>query len=87
MKEFKSISNCLKEHGVLIKKSRYDEKIFDSWFIEIDSKPSYRIVHDGRDKIIVLEEMNNSEWRSIMADKTKSGKHVLSKVLTKLNGE
>lgn len=85
MKEFESILNSLNKNGVPIKKSSYNEKILGSWFIEIDFKPPYRIVHDGRDRTIVLEEMNNSEWKSILSDKTRSGKHILSKVLNKLN--
>ena len=83
MKQYKSILKELEMNGIPIHSSRYDDHAMGSWFIETSSTPPYRIVHDGRDKTIVLEVFEN-EWNSMLADKTKSGKHVISKLMHEL---
>ena len=75
----------LKESNIQIKESEYDAQAFGSWYIEIISSPPYRVVHDGRDKTIVLEASRNNEWSSIMYDKTKTGKHVIKRLVQELN--
>ena len=56
-----------------------------SWYIETQSQPAYRLVHDGRDKTIVLEISRNSEWDSLAFDKSKTGKHVIQRLVEELN--
>jgi len=85
MKTYISILQELQQRDISIKLSEYHGYAFGSWFIEIYSKPPYRLVHDGRDKTIVLEVKNkDKEWTSILADKTRSGKHVLKALLDKI---
>jgi len=83
MKQYQSILNALEEKKVPIKGYRYDEQVMGSWFIETATTPTYRIVHDGRDETIVLEILQN-EWKPLFADKTKSGKHVILKLINEL---
>jgi hypothetical protein len=85
MKEFDSMLASLNECSIPIKYSEYDENAFGSWYVEIDSKPMYRVVHDGRDKTIVLEVHRNNEWNSLISDKTKSGKYLVEKLRIELN--
>ena len=79
MKEYERILREIKDKSLPIKESKYEEAIFGSWYIELETNPSYRVVHDGRDKTIVLEVSKNDEWECLISDKTKSGKHVLEK--------
>jgi len=85
MKTYNALLTNLKELHIPIKESEYNEKAFGSWYIEIKSSPSFRVVHDGRDKTIVLEKIKNKEWCSVMYDKTKSGKHVIETLVKELN--
>ena len=85
MKRYNALLTKLKELNIPIKESEYNEKAFGSWYIEIKSSPPYRVVHDGRDKTIVLEKNNNNEWSSVMYDKTNSGKHVIERLIKELN--
>jgi hypothetical protein len=85
MKTYSSLLKQLDEKGISIKSSNYDEHLMGSWTIEIESEPVYRIVHDGRDKTIVLEVSDGrNDWTSLLADKTKSGRHVIAKLADKL---
>lgn len=87
MNSYTSLLKQLDEEGISIKSSEYDEHLMGSWAIEIESKPAYRIVHDGRDKTIVLEVSDGrNDWTSLLADKTKSGNHVLATLASKLKG-
>ena len=83
MKQYENILSELKERGVSIQDSGYDDRVMGSWFIQVDSTPLYRIVHDGRDKAIVLE-VYEKEWDSLLADKTRSGKHAIAKLIDEL---
>jgi hypothetical protein len=85
MRNYQAIIESMKSKNIPIKHSEFDDEAFGSWYIELDSQPLYRIVHDGRDKTIVLEENKNHEWSSIMADKTKSGKHILARLTNVLS--
>ncbi len=86
MKTYSLLLKQLEEKDIPIKTSNYDEHLMGSWVIEIASTPVYRIVHDGRDKTIVLETLDkNSDWTSLLADKTKTGKHILKELTTKLS--
>ncbi|MGD8941040.1 MAG: hypothetical protein PVJ72_16765 [Gammaproteobacteria bacterium] len=84
MKTYNALLTNLKELNIPIKETEFNEQAFGSWYIEIESSPSYRVVHDGRDKTIVLEKSNNNEWSSVMYDKTKSGKHVIERIVKEL---
>lgn len=84
MKEYNSIIANLKKCSIPIKYSEYDDQAFGSWYVEIQSIPLYRIVHDGRDKTIALEVSRNNEWNCLISDKTKSGKHVIEQLLEEL---
>ena len=84
MNEYDSILEKIKLKDLPIKDAKYEEAVFGSWYIELDSNPSYRVVHDGRDKTIVLEINKNNEWVCLVSDKTKSGKHVLEKLMSEL---
>ena len=75
----------LKEYSIPIKYSEYDDQTFGSWYVEIESNPFYRVVHDGRDKTIVLEVNKNNKWNCLISDKTKTGKHVIEKLRAELN--
>lgn len=46
-----------------ILKQEFSDKAFDSWFIEFENE---RIVYDGKDSWLVLQEKLNKEW----SDKT-----------------
>ena len=84
MKEYNAILSSLESHNIPIKESEFNEEAFGSWYIETKSLPVYRVVHDGRDKTIVLE-VNKNEWSSLMHDKTKTGKHIIQKLVDELN--
>lgn len=85
MKTYSSLIKQLEENGISIKSSNYYEHLIGSWTIEIESEPVYRIVHDGRDRTIVLEVSDGrNDWTSLLGDKTKSGKHVLATLVNKL---
>lgn len=75
----------LRAFDIKIAFAEYDEQAFGSWYIEIESNPKYRIVHDGRDATIVLEVIKNYDWSCLLSDKTKSGKHVIEKLVRELN--
>lgn len=85
MKEYNAVLASLKELDIPIKESEYNEQAFGSWYVEIKSLPPYRVVHDGRDKTIVLEENKNGEWSSLMYDKSKTGKHVIERLVQEIN--
>jgi hypothetical protein len=40
----------------------YDDKVFDSWFIERENK---RVVYDGKDAWLLFQTKNNSDWTDI----------------------
>jgi len=75
----------LKTLDISIACAEYDEQAFGSRYVEIDSKPRYRVVHDGRDETIVLEIMKYNDWSCLLSDETKSGKHVIEKLVAELN--
>lgn len=45
--------------GVVIKKTEYDNQAFGSWFIETKNK---RLILDGRDNFIILEQKMLNLW-------------------------
>ena len=85
MKEYSAMLSNLESHNIPIKDSEFNEEAFGSWYIETQSEPVYRIVHDGRDKTIVLEVNNNNEWTSLMFDKTITGKYVIQRLVEELD--
>jgi hypothetical protein len=83
MKQYEAMIADLEKKGIKIKTSKYDDHAMGSWYIVTNTMPPYRIVHDGRDKTVVLEVLEN-EWNPLIADKTQSGKHVISRLMDEL---
>jgi hypothetical protein len=81
MKQYEDMQNKILELGITILSATY--YIDGSWEIQISASPPYRIAHDGRDKTIVLEILKNG-WTCIIADKTKSGRHLIPKLKEEL---
>jgi hypothetical protein len=81
---FDKIIQTLKDNGYQLGNSEYNDQAFGSWWITINSKPPFRIVHDGRDKTICLEKYEKDEWNCIMADKTITGKHIVNKLKSEI---
>jgi hypothetical protein len=85
MKEYNAMLGNLEEHNIPIRRSEFDGQAMGSWFIEINSNPLYRVAHEGRDKTIVLEVNRKNEWNCLISDKTKSGKHVIKRLVVELD--
>lgn len=85
MKEYNAMLLNFKAHNIPVRESEFNEQAFGSWYIETKSQPVYRVVHDGRDRTIVLEVKHNNEWSCLLSDKTKSGRYVLQKLVDELN--
>ena len=84
MKRYQILIKILAENIIPVRASKYFENSFGSWYIEIESNPMYRIAHDGRDKIIVLEVLKNNDWHCLSYDKTKSGKYIIEELKNEL---
>jgi len=87
MKNFNKLISELQKEKIEIKESYFDDQHMGSWHIELNTNPKYRIVHDGRDKTVVLEIFNNSDWECVTYDKSKWGKHILIKYFTSVKNE
>ncbi len=85
MKEYDAMLSDFETYSIPVRKSEFDDEAFGSWYIETQSQPVYRVVHDGRDNTVVLEVSNNDEWSSLMFDKTKTGKHIIKRLVEELN--
>ena len=85
MNQYKAMLESLRAFDITITNAEYYEQAFGSWKVEIESNPKYRVVHDGRDATIVLEVMKNNNWSCLLSDKTKSGKHVIEKLVRELS--
>jgi hypothetical protein len=53
---FKAVSRLLTEAGLDITERRYDRQAFGSWFIEMETDPSLRVVWDGKDGWLIVQE-------------------------------
>jgi hypothetical protein len=60
------VATLLKEQSAQVLEHHYDYRAFGSWHIEFlkQGKPS-RLIFDGRDSIITLEESNAAVWKPI----------------------
>jgi hypothetical protein len=85
MNQYEAMLKSLEEFDIKVASAKYCEQSLGSWYVDIKSDPKYRIAHDGRDNTIVLEVMKGKDWSCLLSDKTKSGKHVIEKLVSELN--
>jgi hypothetical protein len=59
------------EANLNVTDAEYQNEAFSSWFIEISTNPNYRIVWDGEESWLVIEEKTDEIFNNIAVWKEK----------------
>ncbi len=76
--DFADTEALLRHSGYTITAARYHSQAFGSWYIQVAATPPLRVVWDGKDRWLILEEettevFNGSTvWRDLWIGKTRS---------------
>lgn len=60
--DFETFRAAMRRHGFGETEARYDEAAFDSWFIVIGDPPAVRVVWDGKEGWLVVQQRREGEW-------------------------
>jgi len=80
--DFKHTRELLVAAGLEIEKSRYDWEAFGSWYVTVRTAPLRRIVWDGKEGWLFIEELTNRlfegfpDWDTIWKAQTSDDQRV-----------
>jgi hypothetical protein len=70
-RDYGSVRRELLQAGFGERTARYDESAFGSWFVEVETDPSLRVVWDGRDRLLVVQRGRaDGGWDDVWVGRT-----------------
>ena len=75
----------MKTNNIPIKYSEYNDQVFGSWYIELMTKPFYKVIYDGKDSTLDLQKYNSKEWSQILCVNSQSSEEILNQLTSELN--
>jgi hypothetical protein len=67
---FRSVQDLLLKHHLSISEASYQRRSFGSWFVQVTTRPPLRIVWDGKEGWLILQEETEQVFRDMRVWKT-----------------